>query len=174
MTDPLPNPLLFPTLSRYGFLRFAHLTSADLSTLRHRPRGGGRVRSRPGSAGESSQPTDRWAPYRSVREFASASLERLLRSPGLQARSPPRRPIRLRHSPPAKPQLDRVIGANVVLPSLLRIKPPRPGRLTDFTAGEAISVTVPACKDRRRINRGSSGLAGLRLTLAFVGGDLQR
>jgi hypothetical protein len=41
--------LLFPTLSRRGLLRFAHLTSADLSVLRHRPRGGGRVRSRPGS-----------------------------------------------------------------------------------------------------------------------------
>ena len=39
--------VLFPTLSRHGFLRFAHLTSAEFSALRHRLRGGGRVRSRP-------------------------------------------------------------------------------------------------------------------------------
>ncbi len=39
--------MLFPTLSRHRLLRFAHLTSADLSALRHRARGGGRVRSRP-------------------------------------------------------------------------------------------------------------------------------
>lgn len=50
------TPLLFPTLSRHRFPRFAHLTSADLSELRHRPRGGGRVRSRPLCGASHSDP----------------------------------------------------------------------------------------------------------------------
>jgi hypothetical protein len=41
------SSLLFPKGSRRRFLGFAHLTSADPSALRHRPRVGGRIRSRP-------------------------------------------------------------------------------------------------------------------------------
>ncbi len=83
--------MLFPTLSRHRLLRFAHLTSADLSALRHRARGGGRVRSRPRPATEPSQPTDRCAPL-SVTESGRSEGEHRrradIRSPNLNGSSP--------------------------------------------------------------------------------------